>query len=482
LNSSGTQNCTYNYDDLGRVGTNNWNNSGGVTCTNNGQTKWQQTFEYDGYYNMYLKSGSLSFTPSYDYTNRNNHILSVPGQSISYDGMGNMTVDNLNNHYTYDAEGRPVTINGLSAVYDAFGRTVELNNGSKQILYGPSGNKFAYMSGQTVQKYYLPLAAGVQDVYDGSGIRYIRYVDWQGSSRMQLTWDGAVVGGEAYAPYGESYAETGTADRMYTGQTQDAIAGPTGMYDFLFRQYSPSQSRWIVPDPAGLAAVDLTDPQTWNRYTYVSGNPLSNTDPLGLRITPCPPGKDPGTICVDDPQPSDPGENSDRSQPPARDTNPGGQDQPIPVYWGGIGPAPAQAGLPNPYQFRNGKWQCTRTVNGGEVCVGAGTSTGDLITPGTEGLFHGPGTAQTWNNASGAANTLGWVTVVFVGSYGAVAAGPAIPQLVQSVQRAGIATAATAQTYGVPVNTMEIWFVNNFRAVTTGAKWLYKQCQTYGPC
>ena len=48
------------------------------------------------------------------------------------------------------------------------------------------------------------------------------------------------------------------------------------------RQQSPAQGRWLVPDPAGLAAVDMTNPQIWNRYAYVGNNPLSNVDPFGL--------------------------------------------------------------------------------------------------------------------------------------------------------------------------------------------------------
>jgi len=36
------------------------------------------------------------------------------------------------------------------------------------------------------------------------------------------------------------------------------------------------------PDPAGLAAVDPANPQSWNRYAYVLNNPLRAVDPLGL--------------------------------------------------------------------------------------------------------------------------------------------------------------------------------------------------------
>jgi RHS repeat-associated protein len=51
--------------------------------------------------------------------------------------------------------------------------------------------------------------------------------------------------------------------------------------DALYREYSIPQGRWISPDPAGLAAVDPSNPQSWNRYAYVRNNPLALVDPTG---------------------------------------------------------------------------------------------------------------------------------------------------------------------------------------------------------
>jgi RHS repeat-associated protein len=119
----------------------------------------------------------------------------------------------------------------------------------------------------------------MQAVYNSSGLQYYRHADWLGSSRFATKPDGTVYFDGAYAPFGENYVETGTTDRSFTGQTQDTMVG---LYDFLFRQYASSEGRWLVPDPAGLAAVDITNPQTWNKYAYVGNNPLNSIDPLGL--------------------------------------------------------------------------------------------------------------------------------------------------------------------------------------------------------
>ncbi len=84
----------------------------------------------------------------------------------------------------------------------------------------------------------------------------------------------------AYAPFGEPYAESGSyGDLSFTGANKDTLWLD---YDFMYREYDPKQGRWIGPDPAGLAAVDPTTPQSWNRYAYVNNNPLGSVDPLGL--------------------------------------------------------------------------------------------------------------------------------------------------------------------------------------------------------
>src|SRR5581483_7345597 len=85
------------------------------------------------------------------------------------------------------------------------------------------------------------------------------------------------------------YNDTGTKDLSFTGQTQDTTTTVGGLYDFTFREYAPRQGRWISPDPAGLGAVAMGNPQTWNRYAYVGNTPLFATDVMGLNSSLSPP-------------------------------------------------------------------------------------------------------------------------------------------------------------------------------------------------
>src|SRR5580700_3731350 len=186
---------------------------------------------------------------------------------------------------SWDGEANLATLNGNPETYDALDRRVEQYNGSAytEIVYGPLGNKMALMNGTTVSKVFTPLSAGATAVYTSSGLSYYRHPDWLGSSRIASTPSRTVYYDGAYAPFGENYAETGTIDRNFTGQNQDLTPGSSGLlYDFLHREQHSTEGRWISPDPAGINAVDPTNPQSWNRYAYVLNNPLALTDPFGL--------------------------------------------------------------------------------------------------------------------------------------------------------------------------------------------------------
>ena len=174
----------------------------------------------------------------------------------------------------------------MALTYDALGRMAEQNRSGAytQIVYAPTGEKVVLMSATTLQKAFIPLPGNAKAVYGSSSLSYYRHPDWLGSSRFASTATPptAMYSDTAYAPFGEPYAQAGTADLSFTGQNQDTVAGGlTGPYDFPVREYG-SQGRWVSPDPAGLAAVDPTDPQSWNRYAYVGNNPLSFVDPYGL--------------------------------------------------------------------------------------------------------------------------------------------------------------------------------------------------------
>ena len=65
----------------------------------------------------------------------------------------------------------------------------------------------------------------------------------------------------------------------YTGKERDTESGNDY---FGARYYASSMGRFMSPDPAGVRAVKLANPQTWNWYAYVINNPLRYTDPTGM--------------------------------------------------------------------------------------------------------------------------------------------------------------------------------------------------------
>ena len=84
-----------------------------------------------------------------------------------------------------------------------------------------------------------------------------------------------------YDPYGNIVYEWGSAGlntRKFTGYERDA----TGLDYANARMYGPGRGRFMQPDPIGLKSADLKRPLSFNRYTYVTGDPVNQVDPSGL--------------------------------------------------------------------------------------------------------------------------------------------------------------------------------------------------------
>ncbi len=197
---------------------------------------WTQNFSYDSFGNI-TKSGSSAFAPSYTFSNgaTTNQFFSIPGVSVSYDKNGNLLTDNLNS-YTWDPNwGTMLTVNTgsttVTATYDALGRRVESNNGGTymEFIYGPTGAKLAKVNGTTLIKAFIALPSGAKAIYNSTGLAYYRHSDWLGSSRLASTQARALYSSTAYAPFGEQYGTSGTADASFTGQDQDTVSS---LYDF----------------------------------------------------------------------------------------------------------------------------------------------------------------------------------------------------------------------------------------------------------
>jgi len=258
-----------------------------VTSANCGSAA-SQTFSFDPFSNINKAGSPYSFNATYNTST--NRISSVSGTSATYDSNGNATNDTLHT-FTWDADGHPITVDSgqsdaVSLTYDAMGRMVEQNRSGAftQFAYSPTGQKLAMMHGSTLMKAMVPLPGKAFAIYNSSGPLYYAHPDLLGSIRLATTPGRAMYFDTAYAPFGESYASTGTLDPAYTGQMgdvshrQDTVAA---LYDFPAREYS-TQGRWPSPDPAGVSSTCPKDPQTQNRYAYVRNNPMSYTDPTGM--------------------------------------------------------------------------------------------------------------------------------------------------------------------------------------------------------
>jgi RHS repeat-associated protein len=122
--------------------------------------------------------------------------------------------------------------------------------------------------------------------------------DQLGTPRMIFDESGSLanMSRHDYLPFGEELfggtpAQPGVGGRLTSqGYTADSVRqkftqkerdNETGLDYFGARYYESTQGRFTSPDPL-LSSGTIFDPQSWNRYSYTSNNPLRYIDPTGL--------------------------------------------------------------------------------------------------------------------------------------------------------------------------------------------------------
>ena len=93
-----------------------------------------------------------------------------------------------------------------------------------------------------------------------------------------------------HSPYGSSVKVVEQSyPLMRTLSTEDEYrftnysrSEKTGLDYAVNRYYDPKLGRFLEPDPLGIGAFDLSDPQSLNPYTYARNDPINRVDPLGL--------------------------------------------------------------------------------------------------------------------------------------------------------------------------------------------------------
>jgi RHS repeat-associated protein len=226
---------------------------------------------------------------------------------LAYDAENRMTGAYLSSNtsvfvdYFYDAQNKRIW-SGTGAV-DGNGNATNYTVN----VYTPSGQKLAAYTiapGVFGTSYTPALSMTVTSIDQYFGSRRVAAMDRLGSAGP----NGGSVG--TFYPWGEDQGTTNPQNIWsYATYWRDSISG----LDYANnRYYTSAYGRFMTPDPyqgTSGGPGDSNNPQTWNRYAHVFGDPVNWIDPSGLDG--CPAGTQPGPngdgcVPIPPPQPGAP--------------------------------------------------------------------------------------------------------------------------------------------------------------------------------
>jgi len=261
---------------------------------------WKQTFTYDRFGNRNFDEANTTTLPKNCGTTPN-FTVCAPDRKIV-----NPSVNTANNRlstsddYDFDSSGNTTEdAEGRTFVYDAENKQIEVIDNSVSI-----GTYFYDGDGKRIKKIVPATGETTIFIYDAAGKQVAEYStivetggnaktvyttnDHLGSPRINTDGVGAVVARHDYHPFGEEIATaqrtsglgyaSDTIRKQFTGYERD---NETDLDFAQARYYAKNLGRFNSPDPL-LSSGRIRVPQSWNKYSYVLGNPLKYSDPLGL--------------------------------------------------------------------------------------------------------------------------------------------------------------------------------------------------------
>ena len=287
-------------------------NAGNRTAKTDQRAAVTSNYGYDAIYELTGVTQGANTTESYTYdpvgnrlsslgvspysVNVSNELTSTPSTSYTYDNNGNMLtkIDTTGTTtYAWDFENRltSVTLPGtggtVSFKYDPFGRRIQKSfttganpptTTTTTYVYDAdnlieqvdlNGAVLArYAEGLNIDEPLAMLRGGATSYYHADGLDSV-------TSLSNVA--GALAQTYAYDSFGKQTSSSGSLTNpfQYTAREFDA---ETNLQFSRARYYDPATGRFLSEDPFW---INIQDART-SAYAYVSNEPTSATDPLGL--------------------------------------------------------------------------------------------------------------------------------------------------------------------------------------------------------
>ncbi|MER7912819.1 polymorphic toxin-type HINT domain-containing protein [Streptomyces sp. NPDC096068] len=201
----------------------------------------------------------------------------IPTQTLQWTNeqkLESNTAGGVKTTYVYDAEGNRILENSPTGSTLYLGETELTTNGT---TITRASRSYSQAGAPTVVR-------TTNGTSTGHGLTAL-IADHLGTANTAVELSGTGTQAQAvtrrhFKPYGELRGPKPTTwpnKRGYLGVGIDDTA--TGLTHIGAREYDQNTGRFISADPL----IDIADPLQMNGYTYANGNPVSKSDPTGLR-------------------------------------------------------------------------------------------------------------------------------------------------------------------------------------------------------